>query len=107
MADVDRGEILEAWDTLEHMISDWMRGRVSKEDMLKSYREYVSACMKIQEGYFSRYDIINDDLPHIPFDYPHSGPADFPLHGGCYDTPLYKARREQIGEALRRLNNKQ
>lgn len=96
MSDISpRTRIINTWETLNHAISDYERGRATYQEVRDAHREYRLACHTAGEPYFILEDIANDDMAHIPRDYPAVRPA-LPAHAGAYDTPTLQSRREQI-----------
>lgn len=97
---MNRQNIIETWDVLEHTLSDYERGRATLDEVKVAYQEYVVACMTIKEPAFWLNDIVAY-VPEIPHGYPETGPADIPAPRGTYQTPTYTADRERRRAILR------
>lgn len=100
MSEIDRTEVIAAWDDLQDVIGDFQRGRVDESVLRAAHADYRAACVGAGEGWYALGNIANDDMPGIDFTYPSELPdyekTDFGLYLTDYIKKKYFGKRYRI-----------
>jgi hypothetical protein len=84
--EIDRTEVIAAWDDLQDVIGDYQRGRLDDSVVRQAHADYRVACIAAGEGWYALGNIAHDDMPGIDFTYPSDIPLTVKTEWGLYLT---------------------